>query len=102
MALSLEGAMDIASAAELKERLVEVLNAGLEVRVSLAGATALDVTAVELLWAAAREAKQSGLGFLLAEPIPEEISGALVAAGLQTFLAFPVAGQDSGVIPCQP
>ena len=66
--IGLEGAIDIASAAELKKLLLEGLNSGREVRVSLAGATDLDVTAVQLLWAAEREASRSGVTCFFAPP----------------------------------
>lgn len=88
----LEGGVDIACAAELKKVLLEALEAAEPVRVSLEGATHLDVTAIELLWAAEREARQSGLGFSLVGQLPDHISSALVDAG---FEAFPVPGDAS-------
>ena len=54
--------------------------------VSIAAATDLDVTAVQLLWAAAREAKKAGVGFSLTEPPSRNISATLDEAGLQQFL----------------
>ena len=48
-------------------------------------ATELDVTALQLLWAAEREARGSSRGFTLAGRVPEEISVAVVDAGLETF-----------------
>jgi len=44
------------------------------------------VTAVELLWAAEREASKAGAGFLFVEPAPAGVSAALGEAGLQQFL----------------
>jgi anti-anti-sigma factor len=84
--LHLEGAIDIASASELKELLLKALESAAEVRVSLDGATGLDVTAVELLWAAERKAKGAGVGFALAGAVPEPVLSALREAGLQQFL----------------
>jgi anti-anti-sigma regulatory factor len=84
--LRLEGAIDIASAAELKESLLKALGTASEVRVSLDGAADLDVTAVELLWAAGRKAKGIGVGFAFTGTVPEPVLSALREAGLQQFL----------------
>jgi anti-anti-sigma factor len=83
--IRLEGAIDIASAAELKALLLQALASGSEVRVLLQDATELDVTAVQLLWAAGREARNAGSVFTLVEPLPEEITKALAEAGLEVF-----------------
>ena len=48
-------------------------------------ATELDVTTVQLLWAAEREARASGRGFTFAGRVPEEISAAMADAGLEKF-----------------
>ena len=84
--IRLEGAIDISSAAELKTLLQQALGAGKEVHLSLEHATALDVTAVQLLWAAGRQAKGTGIEFTLVGPVPEEISTALGDAGFESFL----------------
>jgi len=97
--IHLEGAIDIASAAELKALLLKALGGGGEVRVSIdkldkqEKATSLDVTAVELLWAAGREAKKSGTGFSLAGQAPGEVSAALADAGLDLMQVFPGASR---------
>ncbi|MGA2887491.1 MAG: STAS domain-containing protein [Terracidiphilus sp.] len=83
----LEGAIDIASAGELKELLLKALGSGKKkLRVSFDGATALDVTAVELLWAAEREAAKAGVEFSFAGQAAPEALAALADAGLETFL----------------
>jgi anti-anti-sigma regulatory factor len=84
--ISLEGAVEIGCAAELKRLLVQALDAGKETRVSLEAAADLDVTAVQLLWAAARQAKAAGVGFSLAAPAAGNLWAALGEAGLQQFL----------------
>jgi hypothetical protein len=56
------------------------------VRVSLEGATDLDVTAVQLLWAAGRKAKGSGVAYSIADAPPELVLAALSEAGLQQFI----------------
>jgi anti-anti-sigma factor len=83
--ISLEGAIDISFAVELKERLIEAFHAGREVRVSLAEATYLDVTAIELFWAAEREARGAGVKFALAGPVPEPVASAVAEAGFEKF-----------------
>jgi anti-anti-sigma regulatory factor len=83
--IDLEGAIDIACATELKKVLLQALESGRAVRVAVEHATDLDVTAVQLLWAAGREAKGLGLEFTLAGTMPEEISATLADAGLEKF-----------------
>ena len=83
--LRLEGDVGIGCAAEFKGLLEQALGSGCAVRVSLEGATDLDVTAVQLLWAAGREAKNAGSVFTLVEPFPEEVFKALGEAGLEVF-----------------
>lgn len=90
--IRLEGAVDIGSACELKTLLVQALEpgadgAGKDVRIALAGATSLDVTAVQLLWAAERKARAAAVAFALEGGLPEPVRSALAHAGLQTFLA---------------
>jgi anti-anti-sigma factor len=80
--IGLNGEVDISSAAELKALLLRALNSGKKVRVSLDKTTVLDVTAVELLWAAEREGNKAGVGFSLAGPALAEVSAALSVAGL--------------------
>jgi anti-anti-sigma regulatory factor len=89
--IRLEGAVDIGSAGELKSLLVQALEpgadgAGKEVRIALAGATDLDVTAVQLLWAAERKAQGAGIAFALEGGLPEPVRVALTHAGFQSFL----------------
>ena len=83
--IQLEGAIDIGCAAELKELLMEKLKSGAAVCVSLESATALDVTAVQLLWAAAREAQRAGVEFGFKGQTPEAVRCALAEAGMEAF-----------------
>lgn len=89
--IRLEGAIDIGSAAELKGHLVEALGAGLgtgkAVRVSLAGVEYLDVTAVQLLWAAERAAKASGVEFAFSGEAPAPVQASLAETGFEKFNA---------------
>lgn len=83
--IRLEGAIDIACATELKKVFLDALASGNPVRVALDGCTDLDVTAVQLLWAAEHEARALALGFKLAGPVPEPVWAALKDAGFERF-----------------
>ena len=80
-----EGAVGIADAAELKRLLLQALQPGKEVRVSLERAVDLDVTAVQLLWAAGRAAKGADVEFTLVGTVPKEIFTALGDTGFEKF-----------------
>jgi len=84
--LQLEGVIDISSAGELKGQLLKALEAGQPVSVSLGSATELDVTAVQLLWAAERKARGAGVSYSIAEAPPEPVLAALSEVGLQQFI----------------
>jgi len=83
--IRLEGELNVASAAELKKMLVEALAAKAELRVELENASELDVTILQLLWAAERAARVSGQGFGLAGRVPEQIAGSVAEAGFARF-----------------
>jgi anti-anti-sigma regulatory factor len=83
--IQLEGAVDISCAAELKELLIERLRTGKAVCVSLESTTVLDVTAVQLLWAAAREAQRVNVEFGYKGQAPEAVRRALAEAGIEEF-----------------
>ena len=83
--IRLEGEISISSAAELKRLLIEALGSGRDSRVEVEHATELDVTALQLLWAAEREARGLGRGFTRVGRLPEEISVALGDAGFERF-----------------
>ena len=83
--IRLEGEVNISSAAELKKLLIEALASGKELRLDLECATGLDVTALQLFWAAERAARGFGVGFTLVGCVPEEISVALSDSGFEKF-----------------
>jgi anti-anti-sigma regulatory factor len=84
-AINLEGVVDIICAAELKTSLLDALNSAKSLRVSLDQCTDLDVTAFQLLWAAAREAKSKGLRFALDGAVPPAIVASLKDVGFESF-----------------
>ncbi len=87
--MGLEGEISIGLATELKAALLQALASGAEVRLNLERATELDVTALQLLWAAECEARRSGKAFTLVAPVPPEVLLAVSEAG---FERFPFAG----------
>ena len=84
-AICLEGAIGIAEAAELKLLLLRALEMGKEVRIQLERTADLDVTAVQLLWAAERAASEEGVAFMFAGMVPKQIAAALTDAGFKKF-----------------
>jgi anti-anti-sigma regulatory factor len=52
--IRLDGEFNVTSAAELKKLLLEGLASGKELRLDLEGASEIDVTVLQLLWAAGR------------------------------------------------
>lgn len=65
--------------------LIEAISSRKEVQVDLARTTDLDVTAVQLLWAASREARKAGVSFAVAGDVPEKIRGSVGDAGFENF-----------------
>ena len=80
--IRLDGVVDISAAAELKAALLRALEAGAEIRISVDEAAELDITALQLIWATAREASLRGVGFALAWQPPESVRSSLASAGL--------------------
>ena len=58
--IRLEGAVNLTSAAELKGLLIEGLASGSELVLDLESADEIDITVMQLLWAAGREAARTG------------------------------------------
>jgi anti-anti-sigma regulatory factor len=84
-AIHLEGVIDISLASELKTTLLEALKSSKPLRVALNSDADLDVTAIQLLSAAAREAKASNLDFMLDGCVPDAVSATLKEAGFERF-----------------
>jgi len=81
----LQEGVDICAAAELKHLLLEALSTGKELRIDLEQATDIDVTALQLIWAAGRDAKNAGVAFSVGD-VPEDVLTLLQAVGLEEFL----------------
>ena len=84
--IRLEGVIGIECAAELKRALMEALEPGRQVKAALAGASCLDVTAVQMIWAARRAAEALGERFTIEGQMPEPLQAALADAGLKELL----------------
>jgi anti-anti-sigma regulatory factor len=81
--IRLEGAIDIGLAGELKAALLKALTSGGELRISIGGATDLDVAAMQLLWAARRMADASEMRFGFEGQVQERVTAALDGSGLE-------------------
>lgn len=86
--IRLEGPIDIAAAAELKKALAEAIERGGALQLSLENVSCMDVTAVQLLWAAGRAARRAGVEIRLEGPLPDIVSSQLAEAG---FSGFPLS-----------
>ncbi len=82
----LDGIIDISLASELKEALLHALESGREVQIELDEVTELDVTALQVLWAADQSARESGTRLTIYKQIPENVLETMKLAGLQDFL----------------
>jgi anti-anti-sigma regulatory factor len=94
----LQGDLSIASAAELKASLLGALASATELQVDLAEATALDITAMQLLWAANEEARRSGHAFTLAGNIPEEMLLGFREAGFENIPIAQLSPQSNSTL----
>jgi anti-anti-sigma regulatory factor len=83
--IRLEGVIDIALAADLKATFLEALKSAKPVRVALNADVDLDVTAIQLLWAAEHEAKASNVSFVLDGCVPDAVSATLKETGFERF-----------------
>jgi anti-anti-sigma regulatory factor len=69
----------------LKAALLEAVASGKELRLGMESVVDLDVTALQLLWAAAREAKARSVRFITEGELPERITALIVDAGFDNF-----------------
>jgi anti-anti-sigma regulatory factor len=81
--IRLEGDSTVTSAAELKNHLLEGLSSGKELRVDLERLEGIDVTLMQLLWAAGRKAESAGTQIVI--NAPEAATKAAQDAGFEGF-----------------
>lgn len=82
--LRLEGEIDISSSEELKAKLLEASSPARELAIEMEGAIDLDITAVQLLWSAAREAEKAGRS-LFALHVSEGVRSSVHDMGFEHF-----------------
>jgi hypothetical protein len=80
-----EGGVNISSSAEVKSILINALTSKRKMRLTLESATELDVTALQLLYAAEQDAARSGNRLTLEGSVPVEITAAMTDAGFAKF-----------------
>lgn len=100
--IRLEGDIDITCSDELMRTLVEAISSQKELRVDLAGVTDLDVTAMQLFWAAAHEAEKRGISLAVTGQIPEAIRCAVREAGFENFPIAVIAQNGQPHSPVSP
>jgi len=81
--IRMENAVSFTSADELKKLLIEGLASGKELQLNLERAEEIDVTVMQLLWAAEREAARTGLGIV--SRVSEAAATAARDAGFERF-----------------
>jgi anti-anti-sigma regulatory factor len=84
--INLRESVDISDAVDLKQALVDALLLHKDLCMDLSQVTDLDITAVQLLWAAARESKNAGTSFTLVGVVPIAITSTVREAGFEAFL----------------
>jgi anti-anti-sigma factor len=83
--IELTGALDISSAADLRQLLMARMESSRRLCIDLSQASRVDVTAVQILWAARRHAGQHGIELHFIAPIDEEVQTSLDHAGIAPF-----------------
>lgn len=84
--LRLESEMEIGDALELKRQLLIALDSRKSISVELAGVLGLDITSMQLLWAAATEAISVGNSIRFKDPVSEHATSGLSQADLDSLL----------------
>jgi anti-anti-sigma regulatory factor len=75
----------VGCASELHKLLVETVSSNRSVAIDLEGVTELDVSAIQLLYAAGQAAERAGISFSLQGILPEVVKSAFLDAGLHPF-----------------
>jgi anti-anti-sigma regulatory factor len=83
--IRLEGDVNIAAAVEMKSLLLKALLSGKDLHVRLDNVTEVDVTTLQMLYAAEQDAAKLGIRFILDGRIPNDISVATDDAGFKKF-----------------
>jgi anti-anti-sigma regulatory factor len=79
-------AIDIGHAAELRQILMDAIASSPRIRIPICGATAIDVTAVQLLWASVDHASLAGKDLAVEGPLSEEVEKSFAGTGIFPIL----------------
>lgn len=88
--IRLEGDFTVTSATELKQVLLEGIAAGLDLHLDLEQAGNFDITVMQLLWAAGRDAARAGIKLVI--PVTEAAAALAREAGFDLFPGLAVQG----------
>lgn len=92
----LEAEIDIRCAAELKQVLLDAIASKADLQIDMALATTVDITAMQLLCAAQRDAAKNGIGLTLTGTLPAMIGDNFREAG---FEKFPLPAAEAAGLP---
>jgi anti-anti-sigma factor len=90
----LEGELNVTSAADLRNLLLEGLGAGKELHLDLERVTEIDITVLQLLWAAGCEAQRTGA--TIVGRVSEAAAAAAREAGFERFPGIRDSGLTDG------
>ena len=99
--IELEKVVDITCAAQLKTELIEALSSGKGILLDVSHVTDLDVTAFQLLQAAARAAGKASQSFTVCGQLPQSVDSSFRRAGFDGLL-IPAAAEIECTSPADP
>ena len=86
--IRIEGQTSLASAVAVKQLLLAGLASGADLELDLESVEEIDVTLLQSLWAARREARRAGVGFVIRSS--GAVAGAMREAGFASLLRPPL------------
>jgi anti-anti-sigma factor len=96
LSIRLSGSVDISEAAELKRLLLETLDSEMGLYMDVSALESIDVTVVQLLWAAKCQAMTAGRQFRIDGPLNPEIESRLQQAGIAMSNVLAIPLQETG------
>jgi anti-anti-sigma regulatory factor len=81
--IRIDGEAAISCSNELKQALLDAVLSGTEVQLDLATVTEIDMTAIQLILATARECKKAGQDFSFSAAAPSNVREAFLEAGVR-------------------
>ena len=88
--IRMEGDVTVTSATELKQVLLEGIAAGTDLHLDMEQMGTFDITAMQLLWAAGRDAAHTGTKLVI--PVTEAAAAVAREAGFDPFPGLAVQG----------